>query len=43
VVAVERGDEVISDVTPETTVEHGDEVVVLGTPEAIQSFEETFQ
>ena len=43
VVAVERSDEVISDVTPETTVEHGDEVVVLGTPEAIQSFEETFQ
>lgn len=42
VVAVERGNTVVADVGPETTIEAGDELVVVGTDEGVRSFETLF-
>ncbi|OSP04997.1 metal transporter [Halorubrum ezzemoulense DSM 17463] len=42
VIAIERGDELVTDVGPETRVERGDELVVVGTDEGVRAFERAF-
>jgi len=42
VLAVERGDDLRTDVGPEFTVQSGDTVVVAGTDDAVNRFNETF-
>ncbi|GAA0507672.1 Trk K+ transport system, NAD-binding component [Halorubrum aquaticum] len=42
VMAIERGEEVITEMGPETTVERGDELVVVGTDDGIRAFERAF-
>ena len=42
VIAIERGDDVITDVGPETRIERGDELVVAGTDEGVRAFEREF-
>ncbi|TKX73612.1 TrkA family potassium uptake protein [Halorubrum sp. GN11_10-6_MGM] len=42
VIAVERGDELVTDVGPETRIERGDELVVAGTDEGVRAFERAF-
>jgi Trk K+ transport system NAD-binding subunit len=43
VVAIERGDTVVTDIGPETTVQPEDELVIVGTDEAINDFKDEFQ
>lgn len=43
VLAIERGDTVVTDIGPETTIEAGDELVLVGTDEGIRKFEQTFR
>ena len=42
VIAIERGDDVITDVGPETRIERGDELIVAGTGEGVRAFERAF-
>lgn len=42
VMAIERGDAVITDVGPDTTIEPGDELVIVGTDEGIRTFSAVF-
>jgi Trk K+ transport system NAD-binding subunit len=42
VVAIERDDDAITDIGPETTIESGDNLVVVGTDDAIRSLERAF-
>jgi Trk K+ transport system NAD-binding subunit len=42
VVAIERGNESVTDIGPETTIEPGDDLVVVGTDESIRSLERSF-
>jgi Trk K+ transport system NAD-binding subunit len=42
VIAIERGDELITDVGPETRIERGDEIVLAGTDEGVRAFERAF-
>lgn len=42
VIAVERGDALVTDVGPETRIERGDELVVAGTDEGVRAFERAF-
>ena len=42
VIAVERGDGLVTDVGPETRIERGDELVVAGTDEGVRAFERAF-
>lgn len=42
VLAIERGDEAITDIGPETRIEPGDEIVFVGTDKGIRTFEESF-
>jgi K+/H+ antiporter YhaU regulatory subunit KhtT len=42
VVAIERGDEVITEIGATTGIEPGDEVVVAGTDDGIHTFERVF-
>ncbi len=43
VVAIEREDEVLSDIGPDTTIQPGDELIVVGTDDGITAFEHEFQ
>jgi len=43
VIAVERGDDIITDIGPDTTIKPGDGLVIVGTDEAINVFEQAFQ
>jgi Trk K+ transport system NAD-binding subunit len=42
VVAIERGDETITDIGPETTIQSGDDLVLVGSDDAIRSLERVF-
>jgi len=42
VIAIERGDETVTDVGPDTRIESGDALVVVGTDEGIREFERRF-
>ena len=42
VLAIDRGDEAITDIGPETRIEPGDELVFVGTDRGIRTFEESF-
>ena len=42
VIAIERGDDVITDVGPETRIDRGDELIVAGTDEGVRAFERAF-
>ena len=42
VIAIERGDELVTDVGPETRIERGDELVVAGTDDGVRAFERAF-
>ena len=42
VMAIERGEEVITEMGPETRIERGDEVVVVGTDDGVRAFERAF-
>ncbi len=43
VLAVEREEDVVTEIGPDTTIQPGDELVVVGTDEAINDFEQEFQ
>ncbi|MEF8827548.1 MAG: NAD-binding protein [Halolamina sp.] len=43
VVAIEREEDVVTDIGPDTTIQSGDVLVVVGTDEAINVFEQEFQ
>jgi Trk K+ transport system NAD-binding subunit len=43
IIAVEREDEVVTEIGPDTTIQSDDELVVVGTDEAINVFEQEFQ
>lgn len=43
VLAIERGDAVVTDVGPETMIRAGDELVLVGTDQGIRQFEQTFR
>ena len=42
VIAVERGEELVTDVGQETRIERGDELVVAGTDDGVRAFERAF-
>jgi K+/H+ antiporter YhaU regulatory subunit KhtT len=42
VVAIERGETVLTDVGPDTRIEAGDEFVVVGSDENVRRFEDAF-
>ena len=42
VIAVDRGDETVTEIGPETRIQSGDELVVVGTDEGIRAFESRF-
>ncbi|SDG16739.1 Trk K+ transport system, NAD-binding component [Halorubrum xinjiangense] len=42
VIAIERGDDLVTDVGQETRIERGDELVVAGTDEGVRAFERAF-
>ncbi|SFR30888.1 MULTISPECIES: potassium channel family protein [Halorubrum] len=42
VIAIERGDDLVTDVGPETRIERGDELVVAGTDDGVRAFERAF-
>jgi len=43
VLAIEREEDVVTDIGPDTTIQPGDVLVVVGTDEAIDAFEREFQ
>ncbi|MFB6361817.1 MAG: TrkA family potassium uptake protein [Halobacteriales archaeon] len=43
VLAIERGDGVVTNVGPETRIEAGDDLVLVGTDQGIRDFEQTFR
>jgi Trk K+ transport system NAD-binding subunit len=43
VIAIERDDEVLTDIGPETVIEAGDGLVIVGTDEGIHEFEQRFE
>ena len=43
VIAIERGEETVSDIGPDTTIRSGDVLVVIGSDEAVTRFERTVQ
>jgi len=42
VIAVDRGDETVTEIGPDTRIQSGDELVVVGTDEGIRAFEARF-
>lgn len=42
VIAIEREDETVSDIGPDTRIAHGDELVIVGTDDGIHAFERAF-
>jgi Trk K+ transport system NAD-binding subunit len=42
VIAIEREDETVSDIGPDTRITHGDELVIVGTDDGIHAFERAF-
>lgn len=42
VIAIERGDRVLTDLGPDTTIQAGDDLVVVGTDDGIRAFEAAF-
>jgi Trk K+ transport system NAD-binding subunit len=42
VLAIERGEDIVTDIGPETTLESGDVLVVAGSDEAVDTFEREF-
>ncbi|GAB7009355.1 potassium channel family protein [Halorubrum trueperi] len=42
VIAIERGEEIVTDIGPDTRIEGDDELVVVGTDEGIREFERSF-
>jgi Trk K+ transport system NAD-binding subunit len=42
VIAIERGDDLVTDVGPETRIERGDDLVLAGTDEGVRTFEREF-
>ena len=43
VIAIERGEETVSDIGPDTTIRSGDVLVIIGSDEAVTRFERTIQ
>jgi Trk K+ transport system NAD-binding subunit len=42
VIAIERDEEVITDIDPDTRIEDGDELIIVGTDDGIRTFEQLF-
>ncbi|MGM0606435.1 MAG: TrkA C-terminal domain-containing protein, partial [Halobacteriota archaeon] len=43
VIAIDRQEDVVTEIRPDSTIQPGDELVVVGTDEAINAFEQEFQ